>query len=932
MTEPLPATVELYANPPGGARWGEALWGVDTWATAGWQDVTPLSVTGTISWGVRNPELGMLAMPDADTWGLTLHDPDRLLDPGNPNAAYYGDLKAGLPIRISHRGVVVRTGIVESIGHHFANHGGYIRATSVQARMVKADVPVGSAPLPDTLYARARAAIAVAGLNILVYGLGKPGLWDDPPLMPLVLTQDRSVWAIITEAALGCLQMPYIDRFGSLRFRAWDNILDRGTTLTTAEMVDLSAISTDTGLYSKVEVLEAAGTNYQTRATTPPPDYGIVTYRRSVPTVDAGNWAARVLADRTDAGIRWIPGDIHTDDAERLEHLLITDMLERVVIDADTPLAGAMVVVGGEVTVSGGTTNKGRWGVNFKGKHTQLGPALGGVAAIQITNTTAVISWITSTPSSSRVNYGLTSAYGSSSTLDATLVTQHSQTLTGLTPSTPYHYRVRSVDANGLELISADYTFTTIASGTDTTAPTVLTLTATVVSSTGAQIAWTLSETATGQVEYGPTTGLGSVTPAETSFVYSSHSQSIDNLTAGTWYYRVVGADASGNAYTSATQSFTFGTVPVIGYPLDRASLTYVARPAIPAVPAYLTPVNDPTWGTKVIRVSNVDDRRHVYSRLPAWNSDQSRLLLGFSSTKAMLNGTDYSTIRTFSSLVGNAVWANTDPNKCYGAYSGDNHLYVQNMTTDAQTAIHTFTGYTEVSLGGGEGGISDDDKYIALITKTAGNVYGAIVYRIDTDTIIGEVSFGTTTSPDNLQISRKGNWMGVEWNVDGTGTNQGFVLYNQSLTQVRNINQYTTHWDMGLDINGNEIAVQIGNGVVAYNCASLAGTQLLPSNTAMSSGHVSCKNIDRPGWAYLSSYNYSGTVGLPGNSQLIGVKTDGSGIVEVFAFDNHAGNGADYNAQPQMCVSRDGKRVIWAGDWGTTTGPTYAYVAGLNV
>src|SRR5439155_16354498 len=57
-------------------------------------------------------------------------------------------------------------------------------------------------------------------------------------------------------------------------------------------------------------------------------------------------------------------------------------------------------------------------------------------------------------------------------TLDAVLSTDHSDTLSGLTPGTLYHYRVRSRDAAGNLANSADGTFTTAASTpTDTVAP-----------------------------------------------------------------------------------------------------------------------------------------------------------------------------------------------------------------------------------------------------------------------------------------------------------------------------------------------------------------------------------------------------------------------------------------------------------------------------
>ena len=72
--------------------------------------------------------------------------------------------------------------------------------------------------------------------------------------------------------------------------------------------------------------------------------------------------------------------------------------------------------------------------------------------------TGATIGWTTDEPSNSQVEYGLTNAYGSSTTLDAALVTSHSQALTGLASNTLYHYRVKSRDGGNNLTTSADFT------------------------------------------------------------------------------------------------------------------------------------------------------------------------------------------------------------------------------------------------------------------------------------------------------------------------------------------------------------------------------------------------------------------------------------------------------------------------------------------
>lgn len=88
-------------------------------------------------------------------------------------------------------------------------------------------------------------------------------------------------------------------------------------------------------------------------------------------------------------------------------------------------------------------------------------PIFSNVQAGPVTNSFATITWTTNKSSDTQVDYGTTSAYGASTTLDSTLVTNHSAVVAGLAPTTLYHYRVKSRDLSGNLGISGDFTFTT---------------------------------------------------------------------------------------------------------------------------------------------------------------------------------------------------------------------------------------------------------------------------------------------------------------------------------------------------------------------------------------------------------------------------------------------------------------------------------------
>jgi len=99
-------------------------------------------------------------------------------------------------------------------------------------------------------------------------------------------------------------------------------------------------------------------------------------------------------------------------------------------------------------------------------------PAITGIAVTGINTSGATVGWTTNVTATSQVEYGTTTSYGTLTTLNATLVTSHSVSLTGLTANTAYHYRVRSKNSSGVESISGDSVFATN-NTTDTTPPTV---------------------------------------------------------------------------------------------------------------------------------------------------------------------------------------------------------------------------------------------------------------------------------------------------------------------------------------------------------------------------------------------------------------------------------------------------------------------------
>lgn len=101
-----------------------------------------------------------------------------------------------------------------------------------------------------------------------------------------------------------------------------------------------------------------------------------------------------------------------------------------------------------------GTTTSGDYTFTSNGP-----PSISNVQAGTVGANTATITWSTTTPSDSKVNYGLTTSYGSQATNVAS-TTSHAVVLSGLSPNTLYHYQCVSANAYG-SATTGDYSFTT---------------------------------------------------------------------------------------------------------------------------------------------------------------------------------------------------------------------------------------------------------------------------------------------------------------------------------------------------------------------------------------------------------------------------------------------------------------------------------------
>jgi hypothetical protein len=189
-------------------------------------------------------------------------------------------------------------------------------------------------------------------------------------------------------------------------------------------------------------------------------------------------------------------------------------------------------------------------------------PVISGVSVNTIATSSARISWNTNENATGSIDYGTTTLYGSN-IASATLATSQNITVTGLEPSTVYHFRVTAEDASSNNSSSSDITFTTSAGPViDATAPIISGVIVTVGTST-TRVQWTTNESASGKVDFGTTTGYGSLVAGASTG--TAQDIMLTNLAPSTLYhFKITAQDPSLNSSVSADAIFTTLNLPVV--------------------------------------------------------------------------------------------------------------------------------------------------------------------------------------------------------------------------------------------------------------------------------------------------------------------------------------------------------------------------------
>ena len=186
-------------------------------------------------------------------------------------------------------------------------------------------------------------------------------------------------------------------------------------------------------------------------------------------------------------------------------------------------------------------------------------PVISGVSVVNITSSSAVVSFSTNEEAYVQVEYGQNSLLGSLTGLTTVSSKYHAVTLANLSGGTSYNYRMIAKDLSGNQVLSEILSFKTKDGSDPNENPDApikfLEITLSNVSNTSVTVNWTTDKSSTGFIEYGPgyTYAFNGFDPSSAT----NHAVQLTGLIPSTLYrYRLTAVDASNNRVRSGVLMF----------------------------------------------------------------------------------------------------------------------------------------------------------------------------------------------------------------------------------------------------------------------------------------------------------------------------------------------------------------------------------------
>jgi len=374
------------------------------------------------------------------------------------------------------------------------------------------------------------------------------------------------------------------------------------------------------------------------------------------------------------------------------------------------------------------------------------------------------------------------------------------------------------------------------------------------------------------------------------------------------------------------------------------------------AKPAYLSPVVEPDFKTKLTRISGdvgvaipvvggtwQNITYHNYSKDPVWSADMALMMLKTMSgalgagVYLILDGSTYQPLysRNFGTFIpgGESRWHPTLAGVVIGI-SGDGSVKHINVPANtATTKLAADGAFTSNSMGPFEGNPSYDGDRIVIQGTNAGNNVARVVSGLNggSASVIQVINLTAvlTGALDWVSMSAGGGYVVAFGNFGGTDQRTRVWNANTGALVQSWDDQRFGHADLGIDVNGNEVmfgAVASGTlakHVIMRQLSNGTITDLSGGNVWTSfNWHAGCRAQNRQGWGLLSVNDVTGAL-LDG--EIAGFRFSATNQIE--RYGRHRSNNTTYDNAPKAVASPDGKRFCFASNWGNAAGPVQAFV-----
>jgi hypothetical protein len=349
---------------------------------------------------------------------------------------------------------------------------------------------------------------------------------------------------------------------------------------------------------------------------------------------------------------------------------------------------------------------------------------------------------------------------------------------------------------------------------------------------------------------------------------------------------------------------------PCAGLITDKSDhpMTSVAKPA------RLAAYTDPVFGTTVRRVTDVaaqfggEYAKPAYSTMPAWNADESYLILYVvGDGHKLFHGKTYEFVRDLDispADLEHVAWSGTDPDALY--YPSGSALKLYRPSTNASTTVKTFSG--SVSFGG-------DPIYGDWNADLFGFASGSngILWTRTTGVQRAGAGSGTPAIGASGSLYVQGSKI---YDAASGAVLHGMTLDTGEHGAIGRLLNGQDFWaavqfDLSGSRNGNIIVQNLTTGAEVCVVGECNGWGYPRTGT-----HISAHAVKNPGWVAASiTGDPAGQDSLDQELVLADVNT---GKVCRVAHHRSAGQEGSigYWAEPHANISPRATRILFASDW----------------